>query len=74
MTPCSKCGDPAQVAMSFAYSARAVWLRDLGPGFNRYSDYPLCEMHAERLSAPAGWDVSDERANQPPLFLTSDVA
>lgn len=60
--------------MSFAYSARAVWLRDLGSGFNRYADYPLCEMHAERLRAPAGWAVSDERASDPPLFLTSGVA
>jgi len=60
--------------MSFAYKTQAVWLRDLGHGFDRYSDYALCEMHADRLRPPLGWEVTDERGSEHPLFLATDVA
>lgn len=74
MTPCAKCTDPAQVTLSFDYSAGHAWLRDLGPGFDRFKEIPLCEMHAERLSPPVGWTFTDHRTVEPPLFLAVGVA
>lgn len=75
MRSCSKCADPAQVAMSFDYAARAVYLRDIGPGFDRYCEYAMCEMHASRLRPPGGWTMTDGRTElEPPLFLSTDVA
>ncbi len=61
--------------MSFDYSSQTVYLRDLGPGFDRFCEYPLCEMHAGRFSAPLGWAVDDGRTVvEPPMFLSTDVA
>ncbi len=61
--------------MSFDYAQRTMWLRDIGPGFNRWADYPLCEMHADRLAPPASWSLDDGRsATEPPLFFDIGVA
>jgi hypothetical protein len=74
MTSCAKCSDPAQVALSFDYAASQVWLRDLANRFDRYTQIPLCEMHADRISPPSGWTLLDDRAVAPPLFLAVGVA
>lgn len=61
--------------MSFDYADQTVYLRDLGPGFDRFCEYPMCEMHAERFTAPVGWTVVDGRTDlEPPMFLSTDVA
>jgi hypothetical protein len=74
MTSCARCNDPAQVAMAFDYAERRVWLDDLGPGFDRFVEIPLCELHAARLTPPMGWELMDGRQIEPPLFLAADVA
>lgn len=74
MTPCVKCGEGAQVAMSFNYGSMEVWLGDIGPGFDRHAMYALCEMHADRMAPPVGWVLYDNRCDsEPPLFLTADM-
>lgn len=60
--------------MSYDYATQTAWLDDLGPGFNRFAQIPLCEMHADRITAPLGWAIIDDRKVAPPLFLTVDVA
>ena len=55
---CSKvaCGDTAVATLTYDYAdAMAV----LGPLSMRHEpgSYDLCERHAERLSAPHGWQV-----------------
>jgi hypothetical protein len=57
--------------MSFDYAARAVWLEDLdanhvGPG------HPLCVDHADRLTPPMGWTLTDRRSVTP--LFAFDVA
>ena len=74
MTSCAKCNDPAQVALSFDYTAREAWLRDLGDRHDRFVEIPLCEMHADRIGAPRGWALLDDRTVEPPLFLAVSVA
>ncbi len=74
MTSCVKCGDPAQVVMSFDYASRTVWLRDLLVGYDRFAEMPFCEMHANRLVVPVGWALSDDHNLSPPLFLAHGVA
>jgi len=74
MRSCSKCNDPAQVVLSFDYRTRVAWLCDLDARFDRFTEIPLCEMHAERLVAPQGWELLDERMAEPPLFLALGVA
>lgn len=74
MTPCLKCSDPAQVVMSYAYALQTVWLRDLDTTYDRFSEIPLCEMHADRLRVPIGWVLDDDRNVEPPLFLAAGVA
>ncbi len=60
--------------MSFAYALRTVWLRDLDGSHDRFTETPLCEMHAERLVVPMGWVMVDDRNVEPPLFLATSVA
>ncbi|HSF85184.1 MAG TPA: DUF3499 family protein [Acidimicrobiia bacterium] len=74
MRSCSKCNDPAQVVLSFDYRTKQAWLRDLNAGFDRFTEIPLCEMHADRLVAPKGWEMLDDRIDEPPLFLALGVA
>lgn len=57
--------------MSFDYAARAVWLEDLdaaheGPG------HRLCVDHADRLTPPMGWTLTDRRSVTP--LFAFDVA
>ena len=74
MTPCVKCGEAAQVAMSFNYQAMEMWLGDMGPGYDRHAMYAMCEMHADRMVAPRGWVLYDNRrTSEPPLFLTAEM-
>ncbi len=74
MRSCSKCNDPAQVVLSFDYRTKQAWLRDLNAGFDRFTEIPLCEMHADRRVAPKGWEMLDDRIDEPPLFLALGVA
>lgn len=57
--------------MTFDYAERAVWLEDLGidagaPG------YDLCVDHADRLTPPMGWTLTDRRSVTP--LFAFDVA
>ncbi len=60
--------------MSFDYATKHVWLRDLGRRHDRFTEIPLCEMHADRIVPPQSWVLVDERAVEPPLFLAVGVA
>ncbi len=68
---CSRCGAPAGAMMGFDYEESRVWLVEIGadePG------YPLCEVHAARLTPPVGWVLTDRRRPVRPLFVARDVA
>jgi hypothetical protein len=55
------CSEPATATLSYDYHGQAVWLDTLA-----YEPHPsahdLCTRHADRLSAPRGWDLHDRRA------------
>jgi hypothetical protein len=60
--------------MSYDYDDRQVWVGDhpalLEPG----AGYALCDRHADRVTPPVGWLLTDRRSSIRPLFLTRDVA
>lgn len=58
---CSRCGSPAASVMSFLYSESLVWLDDLLDTVEPYG-YPLCADHADRMTPPQGWTLTDRRA------------
>lgn len=65
---CSRpgCAAPAVVTFTFEPAALTVWVADLledptGPG------HDLCVEHGDRLSAPRGWTLADQRTNKPSL-------
>jgi hypothetical protein len=71
LSRCTRCGAPAATYMTFDYTASAVWLEDLGlpietPG------YRLCVDHADRLTPPLGWTLTDRRTVTP--LFAFDVA
>lgn len=59
--------------MTFDYEARAVWLGefDAEPGMG--GGYALCTPHADRMTPPMGWTLTDRR-NVTRLFATRDDA
>jgi hypothetical protein len=64
MRRCTKmsCVDPAVAIAGLRYRERVLWLRDL-PAERDPNFLELCEAHAERMTAPVGWNRLDERAS-----------
>jgi hypothetical protein len=56
--------------MSYRYADRLIWLDDLTL---EVAGYPLCNQHANRLTPPLGWMLSDRRTVTP-LFAPLEVA
>jgi len=67
---CVRCGAPSAARMSFDYDARSVWLDD---GAER-SGWPMCDAHADRLTPPVGWKLTDRRGSERRLFASLEVA
>lgn len=59
---CNKpnCGNPAAASFTFRYETAEVWVGDLAEPHP--SRYDLCHEHAEQLTAPRGWERTDERS------------
>lgn len=57
---CARCGAPAGAVMSFNYTEAAVWMDDLVDPVDRYG-YLLCSDHADRMTPPHGWTLTDRR-------------
>jgi hypothetical protein len=48
------------VTLTYRYAHAQVWLDDLVAERDPHA-YDLCDRHAERLTAPRGWQVRDRR-------------
>lgn len=59
--------------MSFDYEARLVWIEDFSPPAP-FGSYPLCERHADRLTPPVSWILTDGRSATPVLPFLREVA
>jgi hypothetical protein len=72
MRLCSQtgCSRPASATMTYGYVARTAWLDELDPD-HAPSGYDLCADHADRLRVPQGWELSDRRDAEQPLFTRS---
>ena len=59
---CSRtgCSETATVTLTYQYAQSQVWLDVLAPERDPHA-YDLCERHADRLTAPQGWQVRDRR-------------
>ena len=70
MNACSKpgCAGPGAAVLGYDYAQRRAVLDDPPPGEVSPHAYVLCTRCAERLTAPRGWVLDDNRA-EPPLFL-----
>jgi len=51
-----------------------VWLGDLVGELEIGADYALCDGHADRMTAPVGWSLTDSRSQVRPMFVIPDVA
>lgn len=58
---CLRCSIPALALMTFDYSDRAVWLEEFDEFPEDLIGYPLCTDHADRLTPPLGWTLTDRR-------------
>ncbi len=58
---CARCGSPASVLMSFAYQDAQVWLDDIIDTVEPHG-YQLCADHADRMTPPQGWTLTDRRS------------
>lgn len=57
---CTRCKAPAAAVMTFNYSDSAVWMDDLTDQVAAYG-YLLCADHADRMTPPHGWTLTDRR-------------
>lgn len=76
MFSCVRCSSPAAAHMTFDYSEKAVWLEELEEDTERGRGYALCTGHADRMTPPLGWTLTDRR-NVTRLFTptgSSEVA
>lgn len=58
---CIRCSVPAAIAMTFDYGDRAVWLDELDGPPELGHGYAMCTSHADRMSPPVGWTLTDRR-------------
>lgn len=61
---CSRCGAPTASAMAFDYTDKSVWLEDHDEEAD-ITRYSLCANHADRLTPPLGWTLTDRRTVTP---------
>ena len=59
--------------MAYDYPARRIWLDDAS-GLIPDGAYALCEDHANRLTPPVFWTLTDHRKLAPLLPFRRDVA
>lgn len=52
----SSCGRPARATLTYVYADSTAVLGPLATYAEPHA-YDLCDRHAERLSAPRGWEV-----------------
>jgi Protein of unknown function (DUF3499) len=69
---CSRtgCSEAATVTLTYQYAQSQVWLDDLSPERDPHA-YDLCQRHADRLTAPQGWQVRDRRRADEPVPVLS---
>jgi hypothetical protein len=67
-TTCSRlgCDQPAVALFSFDARACLAWLDPVGSGGGAGM---LCQVHADRMSPPKGWNLLDRRAPESRLWL-----
>ena len=59
------------MTLTYQYAHAQVWLDDLARERDPHA-YDLCGRHAERLTAPRGWQVRDRRV--PVTIATNLIA
>ena len=73
LVSCVRCSAPASALMTFDYDTRAVWLLEFDVAPERGGGYAFCTSHADRMTPPLGWTLTDRR-NVTRLFATRDEA
>lgn len=61
MMTCVRCSTPAAAVMSFNYEERTVSLVEFDVPPDLGAGYAFCTRHADRLSPPMGWTLTDRR-------------
>ena len=65
------CGNDAVATLSYAYAEGLVVLEDLAPEAHPMV-HDLCQLHAEGLRVPLGWELRDERGTEVDLRQVDD--
>jgi len=67
------CGAGAQATLTYDYTDRQAWIDGLADEDHPMA-YNLCEQHADGLSVPRGWELSDRRQGGSLLSSQSPLA
>jgi hypothetical protein len=67
------CSEAATVTLTYQYSLAQVWLDGLAAERDPHA-YDLCRRHADRLTAPQGWQVRDRRPTAHPSQAVARAA
>lgn len=66
------CDRDAAARLTYDPVGCQVWLEDLADRVGRSQE--ICALHAERLTVPRGWVLSDQRSDEPTMFVTPTAA
>lgn len=66
---CVRCSSNSTSCLTYAYERREAWLVDSKGSPAPGTRYPLCTVHADRVTPPVGWVLHDRRS-QPTLFAS----
>jgi hypothetical protein len=69
LVSCVRCSAPSATLMTFDYDAKSVWLLEFDSEPELGAGYAFCTSHADRLTPPLGWTLTDRR-NVTRLFAT----
>ena len=67
---CARCQAPSSTLMTFDYGERRMSLEELDADPRDLHGYALCSGHADRMTPPVGWTLTDRR-NVTRLFASS---
>jgi hypothetical protein len=59
--------------MVFEYASGRIELFELSPDNDGFGGYAMCERHAETMTAPVGWTLTDWRPPTMTLFPLSSI-
>ena len=72
MVTCIRCSSRATSLLTYDHAGAEAYLDDARGDEQRHEGMTLCAVHAQRFTAPRGWELLDRRSGDLRLFAGGD--